>query len=267
MRLTLPASTVVLTAGVIFAFAQSRQPASHNSIVDVISQTDSSNSNAQKPSKVSSETSQSTAEEAASEMYTSDAYSMRPWKSEQLPKPIQLKDCGITVIEWRQSNGFAGTAPSSKAIQVLNDTCVLVFQKFSYFAESNKLKHDSTIGFTQNLCLIPAIRSMGGFDARNLNDSRFRFANRAKSYDINGQINMIWGYTSYDDETMYVRNDVLLENGSVNRKFVVVFAHELFHALSWYAGTIQSYRLTGKNVSETDEKNAQKFTEFLGLGR
>ena len=50
-----------------------------------------------------------------------------------------------------------------------------------------------------------------------------------------------------------------------NRNFMVVFAHELFHAMSYESGVFHQHSADGRENIE--ENMAQDFTEFLGLGR
>ena len=44
----------------------------------------------------------------------------------------------------------------------------------------------------------------------------------------------------------------------INNKTVIIFAHELFHAMSWHYGVFEN--------TEEDEKLAREFTEYIGLG-
>ena len=81
---------------------------------------------------------------------------------------------------------------------------------------------------------------------------------RYKTYTNDGRLYTILGYTHYANNTIYIGNDVLNDDGSVNKKFVTVLAHELFHAMSWY------HEIT-KPIDE--EQTAKDFTEFLGMGR
>jgi hypothetical protein len=190
-----------------------------------------------------------------------DPFTMGPWPSEALATPISLKDCpGIQIIEWRTS---FGEEISQKAINVLNDTCKKVLEAFPKFTSKINIRYNLS-DFKESICLMPYQKDQYGLEVRNLNDSVFRFKNREKTYDSNGKLNLIWGYTDIKSKTIFVRNFVLTEDGLVNNNFVKVFSHELYHALAW---TFHIYDNIRGNLFIYDENMALNFTKFMGFER
>lgn len=196
-----------------------------------------------------------------------DKNHMAPFSSEKLPSPINLSDncAGVQVIEWRPTIGqMRSTYPSEKAKATLNEICNLAVKNFRKFI----LSHNYIIGrienFSQSVSLLPADIYNHGADLRNLNDSSYRFFNRYKEYDENGDVIPIWGYHSRSTSHIFIRNDVLAGNGKeANLEFKTIFAHELFHAMSYQFGIFNQH---SGNQTIADEKMARRFTKFLGLG-
>lgn len=196
-----------------------------------------------------------------------DPYDMNPWPSEKLSTVIELPNCPwVKVIEWRQSTQTQHGGPSESAKKILGDTCSKVVKNFPKYVKSHKYEVPTSFEldtFHQSLSLIPALENSEGFRYRNLNDVVFRFRDREKSYDELGQVNPIWGYTNFHNGTTYVRNDIINEDGTVNKKSVTVFAHEMYHALSWASRVNDIYH----NDVKTEEEMALNFTQYLGYGR
>lgn len=196
-----------------------------------------------------------------------DPYDMSPWPSERLSVTIDLPNCPwVKIIEWRQPTQTHRGGPSESAKKTLGDTCNKAVKSFPRYVKLHKHEVPSSFeldSFRQSLSLIPAMETSEGFRYRNLNDAVFRFRDREKSYDESGQLNPIWGYTNFHNGTTYVRNDIIGEDGTVNKKAVTVFAHEMYHALSWKSRVNDSYH----NDAKTEEEMALNFTQYLGLGR
>ncbi len=189
-----------------------------------------------------------------------DPYQLYPVTSEQLPKVIKLPQCQwLSIVEWRTSQDNIYGGPSDRAKVILGDFCQKAVKEFPLFLKKEKinLPLDFT-QFYQNISLIPISE-----DFRNLNDVSFRFKNREKTYDDNGQLNIIWGYTDFSSHLTFVRNDVIDKNGIVNKITLVIFTHELYHAMSWYFKVNDYYH----NSAIIEEAMAQKFTIFMGLGK
>ncbi len=192
---------------------------------------------------------------------------MLPLEEEKLSKPLFLTgSCRqVKVVEWRPAKGWEqSTGYSPVALDVLNDICQTVLAKFPVFVIKKGYQINTDFVFTQNISLIPGTRKYNGFGYRNLNDVKYRFLNRSKEYDEFGEVYPIWGYFHRDASYIYIRNDVLNEDMTVNLKFKTVFAHELFHALSYQYDIYNQHR---GNKDQVDEELSQKFTEYLGLGR
>lgn len=185
---------------------------------------------------------------------------MMPRAVEKLSTPIKLNDlCAeVTVVEWRPTPGLENsTSKSEKSIKILNQICNLSVRAFPKFINVYYDFPNEKETLLQYLCLMPADVEQHGQDVRNLNDINYRFFNRTKRYDEDGIPYPIWGYHQRSVSHIYIRNDVL------NAEFKTVFAHELFHALSWKYG-IYNQHLGDKDV--IDEKMARQFTRHLGLG-
>ena len=185
---------------------------------------------------------------------------MVPRAIERLSAPIKLNDlCAeITVVEWRPTPGLENsTSKSEKSIKILNQICNLSVRFFPQFINKYYDFSDRVENFSQSLCLMPADVNQYGQDVRNLNDISYRFVNRTKAYDEDGIPYPIWGYHQRSMSHIYIRNDV------PNAEFKTVFAHELFHAMSYQYGIYNQHE---GDKDEADEKLARKFTRYLGLG-
>lgn len=182
-----------------------------------------------------------------------DIYDIKPWPSEKLANPIKLSNCpGTKIIEWRP-------APSIEGIDLLNKTCLKIFKKYSEFLKSQKILYDGNFdNFHLEISLIPI-----SDEFRDLNDQFFRFRDRIKTYDDEGKVNKIWGYTDFKNKISFVRSDITTEKGNINHKVLTIFAHEMYHALSHQLGVNAKYHYNPK----IDEEMAQKFTVYLRLGK
>lgn len=180
---------------------------------------------------------------------------MHSLTSEELKSPINLTDCmGVKIIEWRPL-----PSSSSKAIEVINKTCAMAVAKFHEFLIKENRDISSKEKFIWNVIIIP-------FDNgyRNMNDNDFRFFIREKIYRNDGTILLIPGYTQHQLKDIFIVNEIINSDGTVNNRFVTIFAHEMFHALSWHNGVYQSHL---GDKSQKDELLAVKFTQYLNLGK
>lgn len=187
-------------------------------------------------------------------------YQLYPVASEQLPEIIKLPQCPwFSIIEWRTSQDNIYGGPSDKAKSLLGDACQKAVKKFPLFLKKEKI--NLPIDFTQfhqNISLIPISENF-----RDLNDTSFRFKDREKTYDTNGQLNIIWGYTDFNTHLTFIRNDIIDKDGIVSNTTLLVFTHELYHAMSWHFKINDYYH----NSAIIEEAMAQKFTTFMGLGK
>lgn len=196
---------------------------------------------------------------------SNNPYDMNPWLSEKLQTLLDLPNCPwVKVIEWRTPSKINYGGPSITAQKALGDVCAKAVKNFPFYVKSYKynIVFDAS-KFHQSLCLIPALEESEGLKFRNLNDYLFRFKDREKSYDNQGKLNMIWGYTNFHNNTTYVRNDVLNEDATINKKTITIFAHELYHAMSWQFHVNDAYH----NDTKIEEEMAIKFTVWLGIGK
>lgn len=195
-----------------------------------------------------------------------------PLESELLSQPITLADCpGVKIIEWRPTPFKNETNINEKSIKVASKVCALAIKNFIPFVRSINRYAFQTGELKQSLCLMPADDS-DGTKARNLNDIKFRFANRPKTFGRRGVIRDVWGYTEYATNNIYLRNDPLVieynfVNGQpvisykVNPDFITVLAHEFFHAMSYQWGLYETHEYINKAVE--DEWLAVEFTDYL----
>lgn len=190
---------------------------------------------------------------------------MTPLASERLSQIIYLKDrCKkVRIVEWRQTPGNIGTAPSQKSIKILNNACNFAVSNFGEFIYKRHSNYSiaSRPGFDVSVSLIP-FRGKYGRAPRNLNDVRFRFAYRPISY-TNGRVDPIWGFFQRSQDWIYVRNDVLRSDLTKNAITEKVFIHEIFHALSYHYGI---YHQHYGNKDAIEEQMAREFTMYtLGV--
>ena len=138
------------------------------------------------------------------------------------------------------------------------------FFEFMASRYSNYKLENAESNFDTSVSFMPYLEGQQGHQPRNLNDIKYRFAYRPKSYR-NGEVRDIWGFFQRAEDWVYVRNDVLLGDGkTTNHETIKVFVHEMFHAMSWHYGAFNQH--PGRKDS-VEENMAQEFTIYLGLGR
>lgn len=193
-------------------------------------------------------------DESTYPIYLGPETSMDPKSDELLSDPINLKNCpGLQIIEWRASDTVR-TRMDPPGIAALNQTCERAFKAFPGFVKARNLTPIKSEPFQWFVCLMPGLQELGGTQARNLNDSLDRFKDRA----ILSEGFFYGAWTAHQRKKIFMRNDIYLENGSINPKLITIFSHELFHAMSWHYKIFEN--------SEKDEMLAVEFTEHLGLG-
>lgn len=186
-----------------------------------------------------------------------------PFENELLKNAIVLtNNCSnVSIVEWR------GYDFSSKDVKIINDSCNLVYDKFYKFIEKKGIKAKDKIKPFYRLSLIPWDESFDGRGYRNLNDSNYRFNDRPRFCSTNGRECSenenpypFRGWTNIVVKIVFIRNDPIY-SGFVNNKFRAVFAHELFHSLSWESSAYSSHN----NIS-LEENLANEFAASLGYG-
>jgi len=189
---------------------------------------------------------------------------IKPLPSELLAPQVKLNNhCDkVTIVEWRgTSNTLPLTTPSKKAIKVIDDICNLALSKFPEFARKKNLKPDMSVTFKAKVALMPASIYNEGLNYRNLNDIKYRFANRDRQ-----EVKYIWGLGA-ESGYLYVRNDVLSNKNTANRRFEIIFAHELFHMISFQYNIFDKHSDIEEEKYKINEKLALEFTEHLKLGK
>lgn len=168
---------------------------------------------------------------------------MAPLQTEFLNRPITL-DCGLMIQEWR------GTKPTLVEIKKLNKLCTFAVSKFPEFIAKHNIKKQHNGAFAWNISLIP-----DGYCYRCLNDIHFRFKRRGLRQDL-------WGYTDNNEKYIWTISN------TTDSYFKTIYIHEIFHALSMFYGIYDSHHpFNNWERSRADERLAQGFTEYLGLGR
>ena len=187
----------------------------------------------------------------------------RPMPYERLSKPIFLRGVckKIRIIEWRPTPGYINsTKLTEKSVNVVNSTCNAAVMSFRSFIKSKGGYEIKDVVFDTSLSFMPADMYRSCDAPRNLNDLKYRFAYRTERSPL-------WGWFQRANDWAYIRNDVLEDDGeTINKEFVVVTAHELFHAMSYASGVFQQHKPAEKR-NAVEEEMAQQFTEYLGLGR
>jgi hypothetical protein len=186
---------------------------------------------------------------------------MRPMQHERLSDPVSLsKSCeDVQIIEWKPTPGHVKhTKITKKATKVVDKACNRVVDNFYSFVRSKGYK-PRVIDFDTSLSFLPADLRRRGEDPRNLNDITYRFVHRSDQ-------DPLWGFYQRRYDWAYITNDVLKDNGKVNKDFTLVVVHELFHAMSYSTGVFHQHR-PASNRERIEEEMAEQFTEHLGLGR
>lgn len=182
------------------------------------------------------------------------ANQIRPLPEELLKQPVHLS-CGVTIIENAEVNrGIVHREISNRDREVLSQVCDKVVSHYNDFAVAHHMGDRQAVNtFRWNFSLLPATK-----DYRCLNDTKYRFYARSIK---EGNV-PIDGYT---DSDLWLNEHYGLSFSTSNRhstsvtapeNFKTVFAHELFHAMSWFFG-----------MRNNTEKMAEDFTAQLGYGR
>lgn len=193
-----------------------------------------------------------------------------PTDDELLNPPLKLKDCPVTITEWRASKGklTAYTGRSQAGEDALSAVCSQAVAAYPKFLAKEHLAHarDPNVRFAESAALMPWDIDTDGQDPRNLNDLRYRFRDRTRFYNELGQNLSVQGYTDRNDDYFFMRHDILYPDGSVNPHAITIFAHELLHAMNDQYGVYERLGGASEERSAKDETLARKFTVFMGLG-
>lgn len=188
---------------------------------------------------------------------------MRPLEYERLAKPVSLSGLckKVQIIEWKPTPGYERyTTITQQAVGVVDGACNMAIKNFYIFIDSKGIYSiDKTSYLDTSISFIPADMRRGGDSIRSLNDVMYRFVNRQDK-------DPLWGFYQRRCDWAYITNDVLRDNGKVNPGFILVVVHELFHAMSYTTGVFNQHR-PEEDREEIEEKLAQQFTAYLGLGR
>lgn len=178
-------------------------------------------------------------------------FNWQPKSNELLPKPIALKCDGFSVVEAKNIK------ITDNVLKALNKACLISLNKFPKFIESKKwslTKKQLNI----KISLLPASPFDGGKDFRNLNDTKWRFS----KIRPNGEC-CFFGFYLNDYNHVFLRNDVLKTDGSLNFNFLNTMVHEIGHVQSVQFGVKEKYLDNSKNK---DEIMINSFTEWAIKG-
>lgn len=189
---------------------------------------------------------------------------MEALPGELLEAPIKLEGCpGVEVVEWRATRGLEeSTEPNEATVWMLGRICRHAFRRFPRFLERRRMRVpslDATLAVGVRVGLMPWERGRGGEAFRNLNDVDFRFRERGAERGGAGEALEVWGYYQLRGPNIYLRNDVLTPEGNPSRVFVRVFAHELWHWLSFSTAIQDRTPGTREQRRETEEWMASAF--------
>ncbi len=183
-----------------------------------------------------------------------------PRAGERLARPIRLPHCGMPIVEWRSTSELlTETAPSERALAVVDATCKNAFDRYAAFLRSKNLPQLRTEpDALPAISLLPGNVMLDGKSPRALNDlpSRFEAVAPACCY---------WGLYVESLNHLFVRNDPLTRDASgsmePNPRFVRTLTHEIAHILSSRLGV---WSVLGYD-RKWDEDLAEEFVAFMGI--
>lgn len=181
------------------------------------------------------------------------AVRMHTLPEEALRPAIHLPTCrGVNIIEWNPLPRY-----QAAEIKILNDACNEAVDAFPEFARREHLFLESNQPFSWNIVILPEDE-----EYRHLNDTSFRFSKRFNWIMPDGNPMLLKGYTDHLDRDIFIFNHIL--NSDVpNKRFITIYTHEMFHALSYHYHVYQSH---SGDKNRADESLAIKFTKYLNLG-
>jgi hypothetical protein len=183
-----------------------------------------------------------------------------PRPTERLAQPIRLPHCGMPIVEWRSTSELPiETAPSERALAVVDAACKNAFDRYAAFLRSKNLPQLRTEpDALPAISLLPGNVMLDGKSPRALNDlpSRFEAVAPACCY---------WGLYVESLNHLFVRNDPLTRDASgsmePNPRFVRTLTHEISHILSSGLGV---WSVLGYD-RQRDEDLAEEFVAFMGI--
>jgi hypothetical protein len=183
---------------------------------------------------------------------------MLPLPKELLSEPIKLSGAceSVSIVEWKPTPGneWNTSYQDKKAIDLIDEYCNEAMQAFLPFAKSYDVTVGSLDRFYHRISLLPAVVKDHGADPRALNDRRPN-SGRFRYRQAGGE--SIWGYTLEKNRISFLDNGVFTRNHTPRQIFKDTVVHELFHAMSIFAGT-------SKQWSDNDEEtHAEKFEKYV----
>ncbi len=184
-----------------------------------------------------------------------------PRSGERLGQPIHLPHCGMPIVEWRATPSLAlETAPSDRALAVVDETCRDAFDRYGAFLRFKGIPQPLEVPVSlPEVSVLPANVALDGKAPRALNDVLSRFDAVAPSGCC------YWGLYVDSIHHLFVRNDPLTTDASgalgPNPRFVRTLTHEIGHVLSSALGVWSAVPYD----RAMDERLAEEFVAFMGI--
>lgn len=148
-------------------------------------------------------------------------------------------------------------------VEVMNNVCNLVVDNFYDFVKDKGYPADNKVLPRYSISVIPITDHY-----RSLNDNRYRFKDRplfcgkdARHCRPGDSPWFLYGWTDKQNEYHFIRSDLQISESKDANAFRVIFAHELFHQLSWESGSFMTH-----GNAQIEEALAHSFTRYIGLG-
>jgi len=183
-----------------------------------------------------------------------------PRPAERLPEPIRLPHCAMPIVEWRSTSALpVETSPSSRALAVVDATCLHAFESYGAFLRSKNLPQlRAEPDGLPTVSFLPGNVVLDGKSPRALNDLPSRFEAVAPGC-------CYWGLYVESLNHLFVRNDPLTKGASgtieANPRFVRTLTHEISHVLSSRLGV---WSIVGYD-RKRDEDLAEAFVAYMGI--
>jgi hypothetical protein len=183
-----------------------------------------------------------------------------PRADERLAQPIWLPHCQMRVVEWRSTGALRSeTAPTDRALAVIDDTCRDAYQRYASFLQARHLPQPRLQPSSlPAISLLPGNTLLDGKSPRALNDMPTRFEAVAPGC-------CYWGLYVDSLNHLFLRNDPLLVDAAgqlvANPRFVRTLTHEISHVLSARLGV---WDAVGYD-RQRDEDLAEAFVSYMGM--
>lgn len=183
-----------------------------------------------------------------------------PRPAERLAQPIWLPHCQMRIVEWRSTAALRSeTAPSDRALAVIDDTCREAYERYGDFLRTQRLPRlHAQPESLPAISLLPGNTLIDGKAPRALNDMPSRFEAVAPGC-------CYWGLYVDSLNHLFLRNDPLIRDAGgdlvANPRFVRTLTHEISHVLSARLGVWDALGYDRQH----DEDLAEAFVGYMGM--